>query len=169
MTECLYCGFTQISASAKTCPRCGLPLKQQPSNATRALAEPDDDIATPRYGTAGFNSRMNLILRLPDTNATFTFDAAQITKLTIGRIDPDTGEAPVIDLNEHKAVEKGVSRRHAAIIRRDSGSLSLVDQESDNGTYLNGQKLVPNQPRILRDGDEIRLGHLLLYVRFAKG
>ena len=37
-----------------------------------------------------------------------------------------------------------------------------------NGTFLNGQRLVPNQPRILRDGDEIRLGHLVLYVRFVK-
>lgn len=169
MTECLYCGYKQIPESAKTCPRCGLPVKQKASNATRALTDPEEEVGIPRYGTAGFNSRMNLILKVPDTNATFTFDAAAITKLTIGRIDPDTGEAPVVDLNDHKAVEKGVSRRHAAIIRRDTGSLSLVDQDSDNGTFLNGQKLVPNQPRILRDGDEIRLGHLLLYVRFAKG
>jgi pSer/pThr/pTyr-binding forkhead associated (FHA) protein len=165
----LYCGYKQISETAKNCPRCGLPVKQKPSNATRALTEPEEEVGIPRYGTAGFNSRMNLILKIPDTTTSFTFDAAQITKLTIGRLDPDTGEAPVIDLNDYKAVEKGVSRRHAAIIRRDTGSLSLVDQDSDNGTFLNGQKLVPNQPRILRDGDEIRLGHLLLYVRFAKG
>jgi pSer/pThr/pTyr-binding forkhead associated (FHA) protein len=111
---------------------------------------------------------MNLVLKVPDTEKTFTFDAAEITKLTIGRVDPDTGEAPAVDLIDHKAVEKGVSRRHASIIRRDTGSLSLVDQESDNGTFLNGQRLVPNQPRILRDGDEIRLGHLILYVRFVK-
>jgi len=111
---------------------------------------------------------MNLVVKVHGFDKTFTFDAAQITKLTMGRVDPDTGESPVVDLKDCKAIEKGVSRRHAAIIRRDTGTLSLVDQESDNGTYLNGQRLVPNQPRILRDGDEIRLGHLVLYVRFEK-
>jgi hypothetical protein len=138
------------------------------STATRALSESEEEVAIARWGTAGFNSHMNLVLKVPDTDKSFTFDAAQITKLTIGRIDPDTGESPAVDLKDCKAVEKGVSRRHASIIRRDTGSLSLVDQDSDNGTFLNGQRLVPNQPRILRDGDEVRLGHLLLYVRFVR-
>ncbi len=168
MTECLYCGYKKIAENAKTCPRCGLPLTRDKSNATRVLGDNDDEIGTPRWGTAGFNSRMNLVLRVHGMDKTFTFDAAQITKLTIGRVDPDTGESPVVDLIDCKAIEKGVSRRHASIVRRDTGTLSLVDQDSDNGTYLNGQRLVPNQPRILRDGDEIRLGHLVLYVRFDK-
>ena len=86
----------------------------------------------------------------------------------MGRFDPDTGEAPLIDLKDCNAIDKGVSRRHAKIIRRDSGTLNLVDEESGNGTFLNGQRLVPNQPRILRDGDEIRLGYLVLYVHFEK-
>ncbi len=169
MTECLYCGYKQIAENAKTCPRCGLPVNlPAQSTATRALSESEEDVAIARMGTAGFNSHMNLVIKVPDTEKSFTFDAAQITKLTIGRIDPDTGEAPSVDLIDCKAVEKGVSRRHASIIRRDTGSLSLVDQDSDNGTFLNGQRLVPNQPRILRDGDEVRLGHLLLYVRFVR-
>ncbi|MEP7291268.1 MAG: FHA domain-containing protein [Chloroflexota bacterium] len=168
MTECLYCGYKQIPDGAKTCPRCGLTLNQTVTNATRALADPEEEIGTPRWGTAGFNSHMNLVLKVPDSDKTFSFNASQITKLTLGRVDPDTGEVPGVDLLECKAVEKGVSRRHAAIVQRDIGSLSLVDQDSDNGTFLNGQRLVPNQARILRDGDEIRLGHLILYVRFAK-
>jgi hypothetical protein len=168
VTECLYCGYKKIPDNAKNCPRCGLPLTRDKSNLTRALSDNEDEIGTPRWGTAGFNSRMNLSLKVHGTDKTFTFDAGEITRLTIGRLDPDTGEAPVVDLSDCKAVEKGVSRRHAAIVRRDTGTLSLVDSESDNGTFLNGQRLVPNQPRILRDGDEIRLGHLVMYVRFEK-
>lgn len=168
VTECLYCGYKKISENAKTCPRCGLPLTQQIQTATRVLSDTDDDTAIPRWGTAGFSSRMNLVLKVHGCDKTYTFDAAQITKLAMGRLDPDSGEAPAIDLQDCKGVEKGVSRRHAAIIRRDTDTLSLVDQESDNGTFLNGQRLVPNQPRILRDGDEIRLGHLVIYVRFEK-
>jgi FHA domain len=169
VNECLYCGYKKITDTMKTCPRCGLPLTREKQTATRLLTDAEDDIGTPgRWGTAGFSSRMNLVVKVHGFDKTFTFDAAQITKLTIGREDPDTRESPVVDLKDCKAIEKGVSRRHAAIIRRDTGTLSLVDQESDNGTYLNGQRLVPNQPRILRDGDEIRLGHLVLYVRFEK-
>ena len=168
MNECLYCGYKKITDKDKTCPRCGLPLTREKQTATRVLGDNEEDVATPRWGTAGFSSRTNLILKVHGFDKTFTFDAAQITKLTIGRLDPDTGEEPVVDLKDCKAIEKGVSRRHASIIRRDTGTLNLVDQDSDNGTYLNGQRLVPNQPRILRDGDEVRLGHLVLYVRFEK-
>jgi hypothetical protein len=168
VTECLYCGYKKITETAKTCPRCGLPLKREVQTATRVLGDTEDDMAIPRWGTAGFSSRMNLVLKVHGFDKTYTFDAAQITKLTLGRIDPDSGEAPSVDLKDCKAIEKGVSRRHAAIVRRDTDTLSLVDQDSDNGTFLNGQRLVPNQPRILRDGDEVRLGHLVIYVRFEK-
>ncbi len=168
MKECLYCGYKKIADTAKTCPRCGLPISPLVQNATRALGDVSEDVGTPRWGTAGFNAHMNLVLKVHGCDKTFTFDAAEITRLTLGRLDPDSGEAPVVDLKDCKAIEKGVSRRHAAIVRRDTGTLSLIDQDSGNGTYLNGQKLIAHQPRILRDGDEVRLGHLILFVRFEK-
>ena len=71
------------------------------------------------------------------------------------------------DATDHSALEKGVSRRHASIVRKD-GSLYLVDKASANGTFLNGQKLVANQPRVLRDGDEVRLGRLTMLVTFDR-
>jgi pSer/pThr/pTyr-binding forkhead associated (FHA) protein len=104
---------------------------------------------------------------VPDSNTSFIFDAESIEELVIGRQDPNTGQSPDVDLREHGAVEKGVSRRHATIIRRN-GSLSIVDQGSPNGTFLNGQKLIANQPRVLRDGDDVRLGHLVLRVTFER-
>ena len=39
---------------------------------------------------------------------------------------------------------------------------------SHNGTYLNGQRLIAHQPRVLRDGDDIRLGFLVLRVKFVR-
>ena len=63
--------------------------------------------------------------------------------------------------------DKGVSRYHAAIVRRD-GALSIVDKGGANGTFLNGQRLIAHQPRILRDGDDLRLGHMVLQVRFER-
>ena len=39
---------------------------------------------------------------------------------------------------------------------------------SANSTYLNGQRLLPSEPRILRDNDELRLGRLVIRVTFAR-
>lgn len=135
--------------------------------ATRALGNTDFEESEPRWGTAHFGSRMNLLLFVRGVKEPFVFDAGAITELVIGRFDPDSGQSPDVDLEDFGAAEKGVSRRHATIIRRE-GQLNLVDSGSDNGTYLNGQRLVAHQPRILRDGDDIRLGHLVVRVKFAR-
>lgn len=162
------CGRYKIDERDKICTYCGKLVAS--FAATRALSEDDlEDESVPRWGTARFSTRMNLILSLRGTDHRFIFDANEITELTIGRTDPDTGEKPALDLSEFGAVENGVSRRHASIIRKDSGSLQIVDKGSPNGTFLNGQRLVVNQPRILRDGDELRLGKMILVVRFEKG
>jgi pSer/pThr/pTyr-binding forkhead associated (FHA) protein len=43
-----------------------------------------------------------------------------------------------------------------------------MDNGSSNGTFLNEQKLIANQPRVLRDGDDLRLGFLVLTVHFIE-
>lgn len=134
---------------------------------TRALEDTDFEEGVPKWGDARFNSRMNLIITVRHTQRQYVFDARQIDELTLGRVDPDTGESPEVDLEEQGAQDKGVSRRHAAIIRRD-GALQVLDLNAANGTFLNGQRLVANQPRILRDGDDLRLGHLTLNIKFER-
>ena len=42
----------------------------------------------------------------------------------------------------------------------------ILDRGSANGTYLNGERLTPNEPHVLRDGDEIRLGKLVAHIYF---
>lgn len=134
---------------------------------TRGLGDTDFEESEPKWGTARFGSRTDLIIYVRDANERFVFDAGSITELVIGRFDPDTGESPEIDLQELGGPEKGVSRRHALIVRRE-GSLNIVDEGSHNGSYLNGQRLVAHQPRILRDGDDLRLGHLVLRIKFVR-
>ncbi|MEP6719082.1 MAG: FHA domain-containing protein [bacterium] len=57
-----------------------------------------------------------------------------------------------------------VSRRHAAIKRRDN-RFELIDQDSFNGTLLNGRRIVAAS--LLSDGDQIQLGRggPVLYFR----
>lgn len=60
--------------------------------------------------------------------------------------------------------DPAASRQHA---RLQSGSegWSLVDLESTNGTYLNGQRLLPHQPYRLHPGDRIAIGSVVLLAR----
>jgi hypothetical protein len=154
--------------NAKICVYCGEPLIDlTPGTATRALDDTDFEEGVPKWGSARFNIRTNLVLGVDGEIRTFTFDAEEIEELIMGRTDPNSGEAPEVPLDEYNALDQGVSRRHASIIRKD-GSLYLVDMGSPNGTFLNGQKLVPNQPRVLRDGDDIRLGYLVIRVTFER-
>jgi pSer/pThr/pTyr-binding forkhead associated (FHA) protein len=54
--------------------------------------------------------------------------------------------------------ERYVSRRHAAIQYIEEQGFYLIDFNSTNGTFVNGEPVY--QPRKLEDGDRIRLGSL---------
>ncbi len=84
--------------------------------------------------------------------------------ILIGRSDPTSSRQPDIDLNPYNAVELGVSRRHAKI-ERNGTILSLIDLNSSNGTFVNGRRLASGQAYILRDGDEIRIGKLVIVIK----
>ena len=49
-----------------------------------------------------------------------------------------------------------VSRNHAEIVCQ-GGRYLLKDNQSRNGTFLNGRRLDPNRPQELKNGDQIRL------------
>ncbi len=167
MIKCPNCGH-ENAEDEKICTYCGALIEGvQTSVSTRSLDDTDFEEGVPKWGSARFNARTNLILGVEGAVRTMIFDATEIEQIVFGRVDPKTGEAPEINLSDHEALEKGVSRRHAAIVRQE-GSLYLKDMGSANGTFLNGQKLVPNQPRVLRDGDDIRLGHLTVRITFEK-
>jgi pSer/pThr/pTyr-binding forkhead associated (FHA) protein len=52
-----------------------------------------------------------------------------------------------------------VSGQHCTI-QYDRGNFLVTDDNSANGTTVNGELLPPNNPRRLKDGDEIVLGDL---------
>jgi pSer/pThr/pTyr-binding forkhead associated (FHA) protein len=86
-------------------------------------------------------------------------------RVTIGRLDFDTTEKADIDLMAYGARDQGVSRCHAALYRTGH-TVFIVDLDSSNGTYLNGIKLLPHQPRLLREGDEVHLSKMHFRVHF---
>ncbi len=81
----------------------------------------------------------------------------------LGRSDDAIQYSPDVDLATYEARERGVSRRHAALVLF-SGAMHLVDLGSVNGTYINGVRLVPDHPSRISPGDELRLGMLELIL-----
>jgi len=51
-----------------------------------------------------------------------------------------------------------ISRIHCTIQRQEDGSYLIIDEESRNGTFLNGKRIYSNEEHTLKDGDEIRIG-----------
>jgi len=51
-----------------------------------------------------------------------------------------------------------VSRRHATVTVDDSGHATIRDEHSTNGTFVNGDRVLPGTAVRLADGDTVRLG-----------
>jgi FHA domain-containing protein len=163
---CPYCGH-QDREGVFFCQECGQSLQSNLSNTvlpTRQLdATANSAAAKATWGTARFGQDASIIIHIRDTTEPVVIQPAKQTIL--GRLDSTSTQRPDLDLTPYGALEKGVSRIHAAI-HRSEDTLTLVDMGSANGTHLNGQRLVPEQPRILRDGDEVRLGKLVAHIYF---
>jgi pSer/pThr/pTyr-binding forkhead associated (FHA) protein len=72
-----------------------------------------------------------------------------------------------VDLTPYGAVDLGVSRQHVKLTRQDA-TIMVQDLGSINGTFLNGEKLIPHQPRVLRNEDELILGQMALRISFMR-
>jgi pSer/pThr/pTyr-binding forkhead associated (FHA) protein len=79
------------------------------------------------------------------------------TDYTIGRISGTQPILPDIDLTPYHAYEEGVSRLHATI-RVSNENISVFDLGSANGTLINGSKIPPYEPHLLKNGDVLVFG-----------
>jgi hypothetical protein len=84
-------------------------------------------------------------------------------EVVLGRLDAGRAVFPDVDLTNEQGSEKGVSRRHARITRRED-QVFIEDLNSLNGTFLNATRLVPELPYPLKDGDQVQLGKLSLTI-----
>jgi hypothetical protein len=151
------------------CDKCGSFLLEDNREETNPLAAdevtwmereetsevPEEDITSP----------LGLKLTIPDSGR--DVEVPLTKEVNIGRLDPTSGSFPEVDLSSDGALEKGVSRLHAKITRRGR-EVFIEDLGSINGTLLNRKKLAPYLPRVLKSGDELQLGKLILRVSFTK-
>ena len=165
MKVCPYCAHTNREG-VLFCEDCGQSLTTgSPATLpTRQLEQPAANLAAKAtWGTARFGQDASIIIHIRDASEPIVLQPSK--QMVLGRADSNSTQIPDLDLTPYGALEKGVSRIHAAIHRSDD-TLTLVDMGSVNGTHLNGQRLIPDQPRVLRDGDEIRLGKLVAHIYF---
>ncbi len=162
MKICPNCDY-ENEINTKICTRCG-DLLIAPSGTAIINTDDSEVESSPKYGSVRFGNHLKLDVL--DGKTTFEFDHDEVEELVIGRKDPTTDYLPAIDLTPERASKMGVSRKHAVIVRRD-GALHIRDNNSSNGTFLNGQRLIEDKMRVLRDGDDIRVGKIVLRVTFG--
>ena len=130
-----------MSLAPATCPRCGAAIPDRSTMACPACSRPLPRVSGPISP---------VVLRL--AFAAGNVDVPAGTSLVLGR---DPGESLVAAaFLDHD----NVSRRHATVTVSDSGEATIRDEESTNGTFINGDRALPGTDVRLRDGDQIRLG-----------
>ena len=88
-------------------------------------------------------------------------------QIVLGHRDPQSRHKPDVNLGPYGALNYGVSRQHAAVCRIED-RVAIADLDSTNGTYVNGRRMKPFIPLVLRDADVIALGNMVATVCFGK-
>lgn len=149
------------------CKNCGqLLLVDRGTQATRHFSMhngvPHDDEV--------FEADMTLVLMVKGTQEAFRVRPQDVGhEVIVGRGAGATLH-PDIDLSSQQGALLGVSRLHLSIsYHQRRRSLIVADLRSANGTSVNGTRLLPEEMRVLRHGDELRLGKLVLVAYFLRG
>jgi hypothetical protein len=136
-------------------------LRERYSRTTRIDGQPEV-IPLPYWGNTFLGRAARLQLEV-DGYGEVPIQTHIEDELVVGRVAPGSLEQPDIDLTPYGAIIQGVSRRHLMIIK-EGNLLKVADLGSTNGTFLNGVRLQPRQPRLLRTGDRLSLGQLVIKV-----
>jgi pSer/pThr/pTyr-binding forkhead associated (FHA) protein len=148
--------------STLTCPNCAAEVKPDDlicftcgANLPRTAAREDDypapttvmqEYLTPAERSPSISAAV-LRLSFPTGNV----EVPAGTTLLLGR-DPAESLVAAAFANY-----ENVSRRHATVTMDDGGHASIRDENSTNGTFVNGDRVLPGIVVRLADGDVVRL------------
>jgi hypothetical protein len=161
LLRCYNCG-QPYRPGELICPHCNARFAKGIDTRQIDLKDVPTNPIQPR-GDAFVTSPKPIILYIEGQRLTLPEGFAEIV---VGRHSPIAEDPqPDIDLSPFGAEEKGVSRRHIRLKHKNYLTY-IIDLGSSNGTWLNGKRLSGPAERLLRNGDELRLGKLILTVRF---
>jgi ribosomal protein L32 len=160
---CPNCGKMNLKNEA-ICFSCGALLDAGRSRySTRTIIDGEGAIKDDFFG-----ANSTLVLQVHGTEQIFRLQPQMIShEIIIGRNTKNSPVMPDIDLSSVGADEMGVSRMHLGL-RYDAkhNSINIYDMGSANGSFLNEQRIHPQEVRILHHGDAMRLGALILVAYF---
>jgi hypothetical protein len=164
MPACPYCAYEARTGSL-FCENCGNTLADDASTTLATKTVPLPTLtAWKGEGTTRIDPQTRLLFYVRGSTVPIVIEATNHS-IFLGRIREKSEVKPDIDLTAYNGYEKGVSRLHAAL-RREKETLTIEDLGSANGTYVNGQSLIPGQRHVLCHGDEVRLGQLITSIYF---
>ena len=170
MQVCSNCQSKQLEG-AIFCSECGgslFPARRNETTMSLGQRSPADEIDAPDpiFVPAPEAAPSGPTLTLVIMNSGRRIKLEVSDDLLIGRKDNARGIFPDIDLGLDGGYDAGVSRRHAILSYK--GNVYFVeDLGSGNGTFVNGQRLGPQTPTPLANGDEVKCGTLLMRVEFT--
>ena len=149
------------------CANCGQVLSGQAAGSTtRALPAAEESFAVRRAPIGSIPRHFQRVALAVKGQEVLLPVAGSVI---IGRIDAAaTAAPPDVDLTPFGGADLGVSRQHIELTWKND-LVYIVDMGSTNGTLLNGQRLMSGIMRLLRDGDDLMIGHLQVRVRFVNG
>jgi hypothetical protein len=158
MQICPHCG-TENLEGVIYCQKCGIALGAMPLS-TRQLEDSSEGGGTDLLGAEGV-----VILQIESDETPIQVQIR--SEIVLGRVTEQAEQTTYINLTPYGGEDLGVSRRHARLLR-DGQEVYLMDLKSTNGTKLNGEPLPASVEKRVRDGDEITLGQMLIYVYFKQ-
>ncbi len=164
--KCESCGAEQL-AGALYCAECGASL-MVPQDEPDGTEHPFTNVPRTSMSPELVGQQVETNTEAESIRLVIPSSGRQITislneQIRVGRADPTVSLYPEVDLTADGGAEFGVSRLHATISRSEEGVV-IVDMSSTNGTILNNYTLPAELPYPLKNGDELRLGNLLIHV-----
>ncbi|ANP55114.1 hypothetical protein J2Z21_003403 [Streptomyces griseochromogenes] len=147
-------GYPQPAATQAP-PGSGFPpAPQQPATWTATIGPDREYFMAMMHRSGPEATGLNLPAYSPEQQRTLTGN-----QITIGRRRHSTGDTPDVDLSVPPE-DPGVSHQHAVLVQQPDGSWAVVDQNSTNGTTVNGsdEPIQPFVPVPLQDGDRVHVG-----------
>lgn len=165
LVNCPHCDFEHDDATER-CPMTGA-LMPRPE----ARPEPDDHVVHGPNSTDDSEGPTRVEAPRPATGGTDPFAEPRVRDarpealaLKVEGLVPiplDEGATVLLGRDAASPIapvcEKNVGRRHAELRVEPAGAV-LTDLDSKNGTFLNGDRLLPARPVGVHDQDVIRLG-----------
>jgi hypothetical protein len=162
---CTGCGYAlsmtaledmPATSTVPTCPACGGTEFKRASIFERSSM--DEDAIVPRLSAPAWLAEVRADLGPEPHIAWFDSEGEGPRTVQLEEGWTRIGRAVAAGI---RLDDPSVSRRHAVVVRTETGELRALDDRSLNGLFVNGEKVEWTK---LADGDELEIGAFRLYV-----